>query len=98
VVGGKEVGERWMGAGLSEDEAEKRILNLLEYCGAGKVTAAETIRIDENCESFTRRTESPSCQFTTGFLNGFFSAVKKQHVKETKCIAMGHPYCEWTFQ
>lgn len=98
AVGGKEVGERLMGAGLSEDEAEKRILNLLEYCGAGKVTAAETIRINENCESFTRRTESPSCQFTTGFLNGFFSAVKKQHVKETKCIAMGHPYCEWTFQ
>lgn len=98
AVGGKEVGERLMGTGLSEDEAEKRILNLLEYCRVGKVTAGETIRIDENCESFARRTESPSCQFTTGFLNGFFSAVKRQHVKETKCIAMGNPYCEWTFQ
>jgi hypothetical protein len=30
--------------------------------------------------------------------NGFFSAVKNQHVKETKCIAMGDPYCEWEFR
>ena len=31
------------------------------------------------------------------FLNGFFTAVKNQHVKETKCIAMGDPFCEWEF-
>jgi len=43
------------------------------------------------------RSEKPSCFFTTGFLNGFFSAVKNQHVKETKCIAVGDPYCEWEF-
>jgi predicted hydrocarbon binding protein len=30
-----------------------------------------------------------TCNFTTGFFNGFFSAVKNQHVKETRCIAMG---------
>jgi len=56
------------------------------------------IRIRENCESFMMRGEEPSCYFTTGFLNGFFSAVKNQHVKETKCIAMGEPYCEWEFR
>jgi len=100
---GKEVGERLMDAGLSEDEAVKRVLNLLRYCKVGKVTAGETIRIRENCESlwtkFYNREfykwEEPSCFFTTGFLNGFFSAVKNQHVREIRCIAAGDPYCEW---
>jgi KaiC/GvpD/RAD55 family RecA-like ATPase len=26
------------------------------------------------------------------------SAVRNQHVKERKCIAMGNPYCEWEFR
>jgi predicted hydrocarbon binding protein/KaiC/GvpD/RAD55 family RecA-like ATPase len=100
---GKEVGERLMDAGLREDEAVKSVLHLLEHCKVGKVTAGETIRIEENCESireslFATKREEPSCYFTTGFLNGFFSAVKNQHVKETKCIAMGDPYCEWEFR
>ena len=97
---GKEVGERLMNAGVSEDEAVKRVLNLLEYCKVGKVSMDETIRIKENCESsytrlFTAKWKEPSCYFTTGFLNGLFSAVKKQHVREIKCIAAGDPYCEW---
>jgi predicted hydrocarbon binding protein len=58
----------------------------------------ETLRIVQNCESFMTKAEEPSCHFTTGFFNGFFSAVKNQHVKETKCIAMGDPYCEWEFR
>ena len=100
---GKEIGVRLMDAGLSEDEAVKCILHLLEYCKVGKVTADETIRMKENCESmrerlFTTKREEPSCYFTTGFLNGFFSAVKNQHVKETKCIGIGDPYCEWEFR
>jgi len=99
---GKEVGERLMEAGIGEGEAVKRVLHLLEHCKVGKVTVDETIRIEGNCESFrerfaTRR-EEPCCFFTTGFLNGFFSTVKNQHVKETKCIAMGDPYCEWEFR
>ena len=101
---GKEVGERLMKAGISKDEAVKQLLNLLEYCKVGKVTMDETIRMAQNCESFwskfwyTPEMKEPSCFFTTGFLNGFFSAVKNQHVKETKCIAMGDPYCEWEFR
>jgi predicted hydrocarbon binding protein len=100
---GKEVGERLMDAGMKEDEAVKRVLHLLEYCKVGKVSADETIRIKENVESFrtllfaTERKE-PCCYFTTGFLNGFFPAVKNQHVKETKCIVAGDPYCEWEFR
>jgi predicted hydrocarbon binding protein/KaiC/GvpD/RAD55 family RecA-like ATPase len=98
VMGGKEVGEHLMEAGLKEDEAVKRVLHLLEHCKVGKVSMGETIRMIQNCESFMTKAEEPSCHFTTGFLNGFFSAVKNQHIKETKCIAMGDPYCEWEFR
>jgi predicted hydrocarbon binding protein len=101
---GKEVGEHLMKAGISEDEAVKRVLRLLEHCKVGKVTMDETIKIKENFEILiltmfvTAKSDEPLCFFTTGFLNGFFSAVKNQHVKEVKCIAMGDPYCEWEFR
>jgi len=97
---GKLVGERLLEAGLNEDEAIKRVVDFMNYCKVGKVTVGEAIRIVENCESsqtklFTTKEKTPSCYFTTGFLNGLFSAVKKQHVREVKCIAAGDPYCEW---
>jgi len=101
---GKEVGEHLMESGISEDEAVKRVLRLLEHCKVGEVTMDETIKIKENFEILvwtmfvTAKSEEPLCFFTTGFLNGFFSAVKNQHVKETKCIAMGDPYCEWELE
>ena len=101
---GKEVGENLMDAGIRKDEVVKRLLRFLEYCRVGKVSIDETIRIEESFESVwakaytTEKWEEPLCFFTTGFLNGFFSAVKNQHVKETKCIAMGDPYCEWEFR
>jgi predicted hydrocarbon binding protein/KaiC/GvpD/RAD55 family RecA-like ATPase len=95
---GKEVGEHLMNAGIAEDQAVKRFIEFIEYCKVGKITLGETIRMKENCETFGLKTEEPSCFFTTSFLNGFFSAVKNQHVKETKCIAMGDPYCEWEFR
>jgi predicted hydrocarbon binding protein len=99
---GKQVGERLLEEGLSEDEAVKRILDFFNQGKVGKVTVDETIRIVENCESsqtkwVMMKEKVPSCYFTTGFLNGFFSAVKNQHVKEVKCIAMDDPYCEWEF-
>jgi predicted hydrocarbon binding protein/KaiC/GvpD/RAD55 family RecA-like ATPase len=97
---GKEVGERMMEAGLKEDEAIKRVVDFMNYCKVGKVTMDETIRIKENCESsqakaWTTKIKEPSCFFTTGFLNGLFSAVKNKHVREIKCVAAGDPYCEW---
>ena len=100
---GKKVGEHLIDAGIREEEAVKRIFGFLEHCKVGKVTANGTIRMKDSCESlwttfYTTKWEEPSCFFTTGFLNGFFSAVKNQHVKETKCIAMGDPYCEWEFR
>jgi predicted hydrocarbon binding protein/KaiC/GvpD/RAD55 family RecA-like ATPase len=100
---GKEIGEQLMDAGIREDEAVNRLLNFLEYCKVGKVTAGETLRMKESCESafykfMTKKQEEPTCYFTTGFVNGFFSTVKNQHVKETRCISMGDPYCEWEFR
>jgi predicted hydrocarbon binding protein/KaiC/GvpD/RAD55 family RecA-like ATPase len=100
---GKEVGEHLIKAGLKEDEAVDRVLNFLEYCKVGKVSMDKTIRMKENCESlrtqlFATKREEPCCFFTTGFLNGLFSVVKNQHVKETKCIVLGDKYCEWEFR
>jgi predicted hydrocarbon binding protein len=96
---GKEIGERLTNAGLGEDEAIGCVIDFMQYCKVGKVTAGETIRIEENCESLRDKLyatiEEPSCFFTTGFLNGLFSAIKNQHVREVKCIGSGDPYCEW---
>jgi predicted hydrocarbon binding protein len=97
---GKEVGEHLVEAGIENEEAQRLILSLLEHCQVGQIRADETIRIWDNRESgwtkwYTAQWEEPGCFFTTGFLNGFFSAVKKQHVREIRCIAMGDPYCEW---
>lgn len=97
---GKKVGERLMEAGLNEDEAIKRVINFMEYCKVGKITAGNSIKIIENCEPLEtelsiNKNKEPSCFFTTGFLNGLFLAVKNQHVREVRCIAVGDPYCEW---
>jgi predicted hydrocarbon binding protein len=97
---GREVGERLMETGIDEEEGVKRVLDFLEYCKVGKIEANTKIRIVENCEClwtniFLEKWGEPSCFFTTGFLNGIFTAIKNQHVRETKCLAQGDPYCEW---
>ena len=92
------VGEHLLEEGLGEDQAVTRFIDFIEYCKVGKTTVGETIRMKENCESFGLETEDVSCYFTTGFFNGFFFAVTNQHVKETRCIGMGAPYCEWEFR
>jgi predicted hydrocarbon binding protein/KaiC/GvpD/RAD55 family RecA-like ATPase len=98
---GKMLGERLLEAGINEDEAIKRVIDFMNYCKVGKVTLGETIRIRENCETVRTKLATairePSCYFTTGFLNGLFSAVKKHHVRESKCLVAGDPYCEWEF-
>jgi predicted hydrocarbon binding protein len=98
AMAGKRLAEHLLNLGLREDEATGRMVDLIEYCKVGKVSMDETIRMKENCESFGIKVEQPTCFFTTGFLNGFFYAVKNQHVKETRCMAMGDPYCEWEFR
>ena len=92
---GKEVGEHLMEAGVTGDEAIKRVIGFMEYCKVGKVELGETIRMWENCESFGLNTRQPSCNFTTGFINGLFSVAKNQRVREIKCVGLEDPYCEW---
>jgi predicted hydrocarbon binding protein/KaiC/GvpD/RAD55 family RecA-like ATPase len=96
----KEAGEHLLEEGVEDDDAVQRILAFLDHCQVGRIQADETIRIWDSRESvwtelLTAKWEEPACFFTTGFLNGFFSAVKNQHVREIQCIAMGDPYCEW---
>jgi predicted hydrocarbon binding protein/KaiC/GvpD/RAD55 family RecA-like ATPase len=96
VMAGKEIGEMLVKTGMVQDEVIKRVIDFMEYCKVGKVHLGETVRITENCESYGLETGELTCFFTTGFLNGLFSAVKGQHVREVKCIAAGgDPYCEW---
>jgi predicted hydrocarbon binding protein/KaiC/GvpD/RAD55 family RecA-like ATPase len=92
---GKMLGERLTEAGIKGDEAINRVIDFMNYCKVGKVTVNKTIKIEENCERFAMKTAQPSCYFTTGLLNGLFSAVKDKHVREIKCIAAGEPHCEW---
>jgi len=95
---GKILAEQLSSTGLKEQEAVNRLIDFMEYCKVGTVTLGKTIRILENCERFGMKTKEPSCYFTTGFLNGFFYATRNQHVRETKCIGTGDPYCEWEFR
>ena len=99
---GKKLGERLMAEGVGDDDAVRRVLGLMEHCRLGRVEVGDTIRMWENCESFSTTLfmpgQEPSCFFTTGLLNGLFSAVEDRHIKESKCIAVGDPYCEWEFR
>jgi predicted hydrocarbon binding protein len=92
---GKDIGKHLIKSGMSRDEAIRRLADFMEYCRVGIVTIGETIRIRDNCESYGLETGEPSCFFTTGFLNGAFSTLKGQHLRELKCLAAGDPYCEW---
>jgi predicted hydrocarbon binding protein len=92
---GKQVSEHLMNTGMGEDEVIRRVINFMDYCKVGKLALGDTIKIRQNCETFGLETGEPSCFFTTGFLNGLFSAVKNRHVREIRCIAAGDPYCEW---
>jgi predicted hydrocarbon binding protein len=100
---GKRVGEKLINSDIGDNEAVERFLHFLKHCKVGKVSMDETIKIKDSCESawtrfYNTTWKEPCCFFTTGFFNGFFYAVKNQHVKETKCIAIGDPYCEWEFK
>jgi predicted hydrocarbon binding protein len=67
----------------------------------------EKVTIAEEGRYWTWRTEhcpicadlhypSPVCYFTVGFLQGFLSwtaSGKNYLVRETECVAMGHPAC-----
>lgn len=57
------------------------------------------LRVYESCEcEIGKGSEQPYSQIVRGMLAGFFSLVfgKDARVTETRCIAKGDPYCEYT--
>ncbi|MEM3648742.1 MAG: 4-vinyl reductase [Thermoproteota archaeon] len=59
------------------------------------------IRIYESFECETGKdSETPYGHFTRGVLAGFFTSIFQKEAKavETKCIARGDPYCEYTIK
>jgi predicted hydrocarbon binding protein len=92
---GMEIGKRLLELGTPAHEITPRILALLNDWKIGKISAGDTIRIQENCEVAGLLTGERSCHFTTGFLNGLHLMISGQHVREMKCIAQGDSYCEW---
>ena len=94
---GKIIGEKLINSGQTKKEALNQLVKLIEYCKVGKMSINDTVKVYENCERFGSKTKGPSCHFTTGFLNGFFSTIENRHLIESKCLAAGDPHCEWEF-
>jgi predicted hydrocarbon binding protein len=95
---GRKMAELFLDNGVKEAQATKHLIDLFNYTNAGRLTVGETVRIEENCESYGMLVGQHLCFFTTSFLNGFFSTIQNQHLKETKCQAAGDDYCEWEFR
>jgi predicted hydrocarbon binding protein/KaiC/GvpD/RAD55 family RecA-like ATPase len=99
---GHEIGNRLTEAGIQGDEALQRVIDFMNHCKVGKVSLnprGDRLSIKENVESIRTHLfmayDEPSCDFTTGFLNGVFSSLKDQCVREIKCIAAGDSFCQW---
>jgi predicted hydrocarbon binding protein len=95
---GRKMAELFLDNGVKETQATKLLIDLFKSTKAGILTVGETVQIEENCESYGVPVGQPLCFFTTSFLNGFFSTIQNQHLKETKCQAAGDDYCEWEFK
>jgi KaiC/GvpD/RAD55 family RecA-like ATPase/predicted hydrocarbon binding protein len=100
VKSGKELAERLLVAGLQPDEVIDRVFESFKTLKMGIVTkAGNRITIEENIEPmrtwYMTRLRELTCHFTTGFLNGLFKATYDLRINETKCLAAGHPHCEW---
>ena len=78
---------------------------LLQITGVGKpeivsfdlATLTAVFRIHGNVECEGRKTSAPYSRWIKGQLVGFMSALFETPCKaeETKCMAMGDPYCEF---
>ncbi|MHA2037873.1 MAG: ATPase domain-containing protein [Promethearchaeota archaeon] len=95
---GRKIAKLLLDNGLKEAETTKGLIDLFQFTKAGELAVGETVRIEENCESYGLKLGQSLCFFTTGFLNGFFTVTRNQHLKEVRCVADGSPYCEWEFR
>jgi predicted hydrocarbon binding protein len=97
---GQALGVGLLEAGLSPDEAMGRVIAFMNDIKVGQASvSAANIKIEENVEALAIKSfaygATPSCHFTTGFLNGLLSTVRNQHVRESKCLVAGDSICEW---
>jgi predicted hydrocarbon binding protein len=97
---GKELADRLMAVGLQPEEIIDIVFESFRKLKVGVVsTTGSCITIEENIEPLRTwhmtRLRELSCHFTTGFLNGLYGSIYGMRIKETKCLAAGHPYCEW---
>ena len=96
---GKEIAERLLAAGLEPDQVISQVFQSLETLKVGVVSlSGNRITIEENIEPmrtwYMTLLRELSCHFTTGFLNGLYKSTYDLRIKETKCLAAGHPHCE----
>jgi predicted hydrocarbon binding protein/KaiC/GvpD/RAD55 family RecA-like ATPase len=94
---GKKLGESFLQAGIKQNQCSEYLASLFAKLKVGRLFTTDTLRLYENCESYGIRVNKPICFFTTGFLNGFYSAIGGVKVKEVKCVGAGAEYCEWEF-
>lgn len=76
-----------------QEASSKNIIFLFGPLGAGKSTFCQQAAIQ------SLAVDRPIIFVITEY--GPYDAeraLKEQHVKETRCIAMGDPYCEWQFK
>jgi len=88
-----------------DQDTISEILNILLAHGWGipkliKFSSSEVIvHLYDSFESLVmaKKSERPMCFFIKGYIAGLLSTILKKevHVEETKCIAMGDPYCEF---
>lgn len=99
--------DRYKNIKLSGSGIFKKVLDELQYYGYGipelvffdeKIQAAK-IRIHHcfNTAGYHKKNEKPICYIMEGILTSLFEVYFQGRVncKETKCAAMGHPYCEF---
>jgi len=55
------------------------------------------IRIYDNAFARGQHSQTPSCYFVKGFIEGLMETLTGKHAtsEETKCMAKGDPYCEF---
>jgi predicted hydrocarbon binding protein len=94
---GKKLGESFLKAEIREADSRKYLASVFAKLKIGKFFVTDTLKVYENCESYGIRANQPTCFFTTGFLNAFFTGIEGRKLRELGCVGAGAQYCEWEF-
>jgi len=87
------------------EEIGKKVAKIYERCGWGRVqlvmlrqkTGEFLIRVHNNAFARGTRSQTTSCYYLRGLLEGIAEQLTGKHAKteETKCMSRGDPYCEF---